>query len=141
MVLRAAPRASPPRTWLRAATTGMSIDDLALNYGLVSPMPRPLVDWHATAYLGKAAGGGGGRVEAPTEQLLVSSATTLAGALAQAWAAVALLAGEDATPGIATTLLFPSCAALAARGTLEKLMDHLETCKDVCDRFGATVCF
>ena len=103
----------------------VSIDSIPLNYGLV-PTSHPLAEWHSSAY-GKYGGG-----------LLVSSATTLPGALAQLWAAVADLADKD-SPGSATTLLFPDCSDLRARGTLERLMDHLETCKDVCENFGATV--
>jgi hypothetical protein len=122
---------------LQHSTAGVAIDDLVLNYGVIVPAPQHLVDWHEASYGAQADASD--QIEQSTERLVVSTATTLPGVLAQTWDAISKLAGGDAQPGVETMLLFPTCEALAAPGTLEKLMDHLETCKDVCERFGATV--
>jgi len=122
---------------LQHSIAGVAVNDVVVNYGVTVPAPQHLADWHAASY--GAQESASDQPEQSTERLVVSSATTLPGVLAQTWDAVAKLAGGDAQPGVETMLLFPSCEALAAPGTLEKLMDHLETCKDVCERFGATV--
>jgi len=66
--------------------------------------------------------------------LLVSSAVSMAGVLADLWKSISAPSSEKKT-----TLLFPQCATLQERSMLPALIDHLETCKEVCESFGSSV--
>ena len=78
--------------------------------------------------------------EADGGALQVSTATTMAGVLAQMWEGVVPRdAASCISPPSTTHIFFPDCRALAEPHMLNKLVDHLETCKDVCDHFGSSV--
>ena len=98
------------------------LSDVVVNYGLTSPSSPEITAWFAK--------------EPSGTELQVSSCTTLPGALAQMWAAVA---GPPGVPDSSKVILFPDCSVLSKPGMLAGLVDHLETCKDVCDSFGSSV--
>lgn len=107
------------RILLHSSSFAAPVDlaDVQINFGYIEASPAHQ-SWH------KGRDG----------DLLVSSASTIAGVLAQTWESVAMKDLEHST-----TILFPSCTILRERGMLSKLMDHLETCKDVCDTFGSKI--
>jgi hypothetical protein len=107
-------RRSSSSSTVRRATADLS--NVEINYGVVPPLPD-LASWN----------------QRKGNDLLVSSATTIAGVLAQIWSEIV----DDRDKDIA--LLFPSCPILREPRMLEKLITHLETCKDVCERFGTSV--
>ena len=72
------------------------------------------------------------------ERLHVSSTSSLAGALAELWDLVSA-DGNDGPMASPQLLLVPHCEALNDEDahTMRLLLEHLESCKDVCERFGA----
>ena len=117
----------------------VDLSEVVVNYGLSSePPPSNVATWFQgeAAKKGSSSGGGGG----DDSVLRVSTATTMAGVLAQLWEGVM---PRDETEALAPPqqayIFFPQCEALAEPEMLSKLVDHLETCKDVCDHFGSSV--
>ena len=72
------------------------------------------------------------------ERLHVSSTPSLAGALAELWDLISA-DGDDGPMTSPQLLLLPQCEALndGDARTMQLLLEHLESCKDVCERFGS----
>jgi len=117
-----------PSSIVARSTSGMSATTAAPAAPVgtpPSPVPAPTVaaleGWF-TASHHELRGG-----------VTVSAAATLPGVLAQTWASIARATDDD------KLYLFPACELLGQPGMMETLMDHLETCKNQCDRFGSSI--
>ncbi|KAJ8609460.1 hypothetical protein CTAYLR_005431 [Chrysophaeum taylorii] len=78
---------------------------------------------------------------ADDDGLVVSPARTMAQALRQLWETVARYDEVSLADPMddATAIVFPECAPLRSNRIWAAFFEHLECCKDVCDRFGTKV--
>ena len=69
--------------------------------------------------------------------MITSSATNLAEVLADLWDKIVVL--KEAPKERSIVLAFPSVKALASPTAVNRLLAHMDICKDACDDFGSEV--
>jgi hypothetical protein len=70
-------------------------------------------------------------------EVITSSATNLAEVLADLWDKIVVL--KEAPKEKSIVLAFPSVKALASPTAVNRLLAHMDICKDACDDFGSEV--